>query len=159
MKAAARGMATPLRIGFRLKRKCLQKVHLHPFIAVNACSVRKSRSRPPSQTPSLPAPAKSRSNRVPVHRQPQRSPLVTKARTTRSRRARLEAHLFAALAARVALPPFLALSRRSSTAATIIGSPTVASTNTSPNLPPSDGGTNLPHEIASLYGLPESPPQ
>ncbi len=47
-----------------------------------------------------------------------------------------------------ALLPFL--SKRSNTAATIKGSPTVASTNTSPNLPPSAGGTNLPHEIASL---------
>ena len=34
--------------------------------------------------------------------------------------------------------------------ATINGNPTVASTNTSPNFPPSAGGTNLPHEIASL---------
>src|SRR5215469_18044039 len=54
---------------------------------------------------------------------------------------------------------FLSLSSRSNTAATIIGNPTVASTNTSPNLPPSDGGTNLPHDIASLYGLPDNPPQ
>src|SRR6266851_7462319 len=48
---------------------------------------------------------------------------------------------------------------RSSTAATTSGSPTVASTKTSPNFPPSAGGTNLPHATASLYGLPESPPQ
>src|SRR5437899_657877 len=47
-------------------------------------------------------------------------------------------------------PPFFALSRRSSTAATMMGSPTVASTKTSPNFPPSDAGTNLPQEIASL---------
>ena len=33
---------------------------------------------------------------------------------------------------------------------TMMGSPTVASTKTSPNRPPSDGGTNLPQEIASL---------
>ena len=33
---------------------------------------------------------------------------------------------------------------------TISGKPTVASRNTSPNLPPSAGGTNLPQEIASL---------
>ena len=39
---------------------------------------------------------------------------------------------------------------RSSTAATISGNPTVASTKTSPNFPPSAGGTNLPHETASL---------
>ena len=45
---------------------------------------------------------------------------------------------------------FWFLSSRSRTAATMIGRPTVASTKTSPNLPPSDGGTNLPHEIASL---------
>jgi hypothetical protein len=44
----------------------------------------------------------------------------------------------------------LSLSNLSSTAATISGNPTVASTNTSPNLPPSAGGTNFPHEIASL---------
>src|SRR6266851_4427192 len=48
---------------------------------------------------------------------------------------------------------------RSSTAATISGRPTVASTKTSPNFPPSAGGTNFPHEIASLYGLPDRPPQ
>ena len=48
------------------------------------------------------------------------------------------------------LPPFLTLFNRSITAATMIGSPTVASTKTSPNFPPSEGGTNLPHEIASL---------
>jgi hypothetical protein len=46
--------------------------------------------------------------------------------------------------------PFFALSRRSITAATMIGRPTVASTKTSPNFPPSEGGTNFPHEIASL---------
>ena len=45
---------------------------------------------------------------------------------------------------------FFPFSSRSTTAATISGSPTVASTNTSPNFPPSDGGTNFPHEIASL---------
>jgi Arc/MetJ-type ribon-helix-helix transcriptional regulator len=39
---------------------------------------------------------------------------------------------------------------RSRTDATIIGNPTVASTKTSPNFPPSDGGTNFPHEMASL---------
>ena len=39
---------------------------------------------------------------------------------------------------------------RSSTAATMMGRPTVASTNTSPNLPPSAGGTNFPQEMASL---------
>src|SRR5258708_14647751 len=39
---------------------------------------------------------------------------------------------------------------RSNTAATISGSPTVASTKTSPNFPPSAGGTNFPHETASL---------
>src|SRR5712675_1744335 len=55
--------------------------------------------------------------------------------------------------------PFLALSKRSITAATMIGNPTVASTKTSPNFPPSEGGTNLPQEMASLYGLPERPPQ
>src|SRR5208337_4081186 len=38
----------------------------------------------------------------------------------------------------------------SSTAATTSGKPTVASTNTSPNFPPSAGGTNLPQETASL---------
>src|SRR5215469_8079890 len=53
----------------------------------------------------------------------------------------------------------LSLRRRSSTAATTSGKPTVASTKTSPNLPPSAGGTNFPHETASLYGLPDSPPQ
>src|SRR5207244_8958983 len=47
----------------------------------------------------------------------------------------------------------------SSTAATISGKPTVASTKTSPKRPPSAGGTNFPQEIASLYGLPDSPPQ
>jgi len=41
---------------------------------------------------------------------------------------------------------------------TIIGRPTVASTKTSPNFPPSAGGTNLSHDTASLYGLPERPP-
>src|SRR5437588_236078 len=51
------------------------------------------------------------------------------------------------------------LSSRSSTAATISGNPMVASTKTSPNFPPSAGGTNLPHDTASVYGLPESPPQ
>src|SRR5580698_8984786 len=45
--------------------------------------------------------------------------------------------------------PDLLASSRSRTAATMMGNPTVASTKTSPNLPPSDGGTNLPHEIAS----------
>jgi hypothetical protein len=45
---------------------------------------------------------------------------------------------------------FFPFSSRSITAATISGNPTVASTNTSPNFPPSDGGTNFPHEIASL---------
>src|SRR5206468_11650994 len=54
-------------------------------------------------------------------------------------------------------PAPLFASSRSNTAATISGRPTVASTKTSANLPPSSGGTNLPHEIASLYGLPESP--
>src|SRR5579859_2569325 len=49
--------------------------------------------------------------------------------------------------------------RRSNSAAIITGRPTVASTNTSPNLPPSAGGTNLPQEMASEYGEPESPPQ
>jgi len=39
---------------------------------------------------------------------------------------------------------------RSSTAATISGRPTVASTKTSPNFPPSAGGTNFPQETASL---------
>src|SRR5215469_15027496 len=53
----------------------------------------------------------------------------------------------------------LSLRRRSSTAETISGKPTVASTKTSPNLPPSAGGTNFPHDTASLYGLPDSPPQ
>ena len=47
-----------------------------------------------------------------------------------------------------ALLPFL--SKRSNTAATISGNPTVASTKTSPNLPPSAGGTNFPQDIASL---------
>src|SRR5262249_15052069 len=61
---------------------------------------------------------------------------------------------------RFALPfsPFF-FPNLSNTAATISGNPTVASTNTSPKRPPSAGGTNLPHEIASLYGLPDSPPQ
>jgi hypothetical protein len=58
--------------------------------------------------------------------------------------------LAAALAPLRPLPPFFALSKRSITAATMSGSPTVASTKTSPNFPPSDGGTNLPQEIASL---------
>src|SRR5579863_889761 len=52
-------------------------------------------------------------------------------------------HFFAAVFPLPALLPFL--SSRSNTAATIKGSPTVASTNTSPNLPPSAGGTNFPH--------------
>src|SRR5581483_165216 len=55
--------------------------------------------------------------------------------------------------------PPLSLSSLSRTAATIIGNPTVASTNTSPNMPPSAGGTNFPQETASLYGLPDKPPQ
>ena len=50
----------------------------------------------------------------------------------------------------LALLPFL--SKRSNTAATISGKPTVASTNTSPKRPPSAGGTNFPHDTASLYG-------
>src|SRR5579863_7200019 len=54
---------------------------------------------------------------------------------------------------------FLSPSSRSSTAATIRGNPTVASRKTSPNFPPSAGGTNLPHDTASLYGLPDNPPQ
>src|SRR5258707_9968102 len=48
---------------------------------------------------------------------------------------------------------------RSNTAAHMIGKPTVASRNTSPKRPPSAGGTNLPQEIASEYGEPDSPPQ
>src|ERR1700692_1000281 len=59
----------------------------------------------------------------------------------------------------LAAPLFLPLSKRSNTAATMSGRPTVASRNTSPNFPPSAGGTNLPHEIASLSGLPDRPPQ
>src|SRR3954469_25958618 len=60
-------------------------------------------------------------------------------------------HYFLAIDFAVFLPdPFLDFSRRSMTAATTMGRPTVASTKTSPNFPPSDGGTNLPHEIASL---------
>src|SRR5216683_1709786 len=48
---------------------------------------------------------------------------------------------------------------RSSTALTIKGSATVASSKTSANRPPSSGGTNLPQETASVYVLPLSPPQ
>src|SRR5438270_7947391 len=47
----------------------------------------------------------------------------------------------------------------SNSAAHMIGKPTVASTKTSPKRPPSAGGTNLPQEMASEYGEPESPPQ
>src|SRR5882762_8371344 len=45
---------------------------------------------------------------------------------------------------------FLKYPMRSSTARTISGSATVASSNTSANRPPSSGGTNLPHETASV---------
>src|SRR6266404_6202983 len=48
---------------------------------------------------------------------------------------------------------------RSSTALTINGSATVASSKTSAKRPPSSGGTNLPQETASVYVLPLRPPQ
>src|SRR5260370_3283523 len=54
---------------------------------------------------------------------------------------------------------FLKYPTRSSTALTIKGSATVASSKTSANRPPSSGGTNLPQETASVYVLPLSPPQ
>src|SRR5229473_7861635 len=60
---------------------------------------------------------------------------------------------------RLALFFFLKYPMRSSTARTINGSATVASSNTSANRPPSSGGTNFPHETASVYVLPLSPPQ
>src|SRR5713101_5527059 len=46
---------------------------------------------------------------------------------------------------------------RSSTAPAINGSATVASSNTSAKRPPSSGGTNLPHETASVYVLRTNP--
>src|SRR5207237_7920928 len=49
--------------------------------------------------------------------------------------------------------------RRSSTAPTIKGSATVASSKTSAKRPPSSSGTNFPHETASVYVLPLRPPQ
>src|SRR6266436_8772782 len=60
---------------------------------------------------------------------------------------------------RFALFFFLKYPTRSSTARTINGSATVASSKTSANRPPSSGGTNFPHETASVYVLPLSPPQ
>src|SRR6266566_3555564 len=54
---------------------------------------------------------------------------------------------------------YLKYPMRSSTARTINGSATVASSKTSANFPPSSGGTNLPQETASMYVLPLRPPQ
>src|SRR6476660_8320526 len=48
---------------------------------------------------------------------------------------------------------------RCKTAPTTKGSATVASSNTSANFPPSSGGTNFPHDTASVYVLPLNPPQ
>src|SRR3984957_6403560 len=144
---AAKWKAIRSRTGFRPSPRGSRAASLLPFIARYASKIHNPASKSPSRAMTLPL----------------------RFRLARSAKS---AAYFRFAAFLTSLPflllPFLLLevrwlflspSSRSRTAATINGKPTVASRKTSPNFPPSAGGTNLPQDTASLYGLPDNPPQ
>src|SRR5260370_5196017 len=141
MSHVARRRAKTCRIGFRLSRKQLKIARLLRYTCVQTGrSEETSRMLPAKEF--LPKSAKALSSR--------RDDSLKRQQITSTFSS--ENH-FLATAFVPFRAPFFALSKRSMTAATMIGRPTAPSPKTSPNFPPSNAGTTFPHEITSLYEL------